>query len=962
MECFAQAPEKFSFQAIIRNGDQQLVSNSMVDLKILIKKGSKSGSTVYEEHHYKKTNDNGLVSLEIGTGEIAKGTFKDIPWNKGLYYIETYVDPNGEADFKVAGVSQLTSVPYALYSKSTENFTGEIMESQISDLTHFNSADILGTEMAFENWDKDASDDFDGQYSSLSGIPEIYNKEEINDLLRKGNRDNNNSNYQKLDLNGARISISSGNSINLTGWDTNANDDFSGDYNDLLNKPDIYDRYEIDEKLNGISAGEGITQSLNLEGDQLLISGGNSVLFENWDTNALDDFSGKFSDLLEIPQLYTAAQVDSIVVNLNGSEGTVQSLNLNANQLSITGANTISFENWDIDSSDDFSGDYLDLINTPQVYNKDEIDELLINIDGGIGIAPTLLLEETQLSITGGNTISFENWDTNAADDFSGSFADLIEVPELYTASQIDSLLINVEGGEGMVQSLSLEENLLSITGGNSISFENWDTNAADDFSGSFADLIEVPELYTASQIDSLLINVEGGEGMVQSLSLEENLLSITGGNSISFENWDTNAADDFSGSFADLIEVPELYTASQIDSLLISVEGGEGIVQSLSLEENLLSITGGNSISFENWDTNATDDFSGRFADLIEVPELYTASQIDSLFVSYEGGEAVVQSLSLLDNTLSITGGNSISFENWDTNAADDFSGSYSDLMDKPILFSGSYKDLTDIPQLYTTTEIDNLIAGIETGNGSPQDLILEGDALSITGGNSISFTGWDTNASDDFSGSYSDLMDKPILFSGSYKDLTNIPQLYTTTEIDNLIAGIEIGNGTPQELVLEGSSLSISGGNAVNFEGWDTNGADDFDGNYSSLTGAPQVYTQSEVDSIKAEILKQVEENYAKKALVVPFSSSRNIKTNDVGNTIACTLSATLTIDSNFIAMAVGDVINIEVHGTTFTVKGASGVVINGNSGGNTSIGNNDAYTGGIIRKTGNNSYIVL
>ena len=103
-------------------------------------------------------------------------------------------------------------------------------------------------------------------------------------------------------------------------------------------------------------------------------------------------------------------------------------------------------------------------------------------------------------------------------------------------------------------------------------------------------------------------------------------------------------------------------------------------------------------------------------------------------------------------------------------------------------------------------------------------------------------------------------------------------------------------------------------------------------------------------------------MEDNYAKKAQIIKFTASRNIIPNDVGNTITCIYSSTLTITSGFSTMEVGDVINVEVHGTELTIAGASGVVINGKSGGYTSIGNDEVYTGGIIRKTGNNSYIIL
>ena len=105
----------------------------------------------------------------------------------------------------------------------------------------------------------------------------------------------------------------------------------------------------------------------------------------------------------------------------------------------------------------------------------------------------------------------------------------------------------------------------------------------------------------------------------------------------------------------------------------------------------------------------------------------------------------------------------------------------------------------------------------------------------------------------------------------------------------------------------------------------------------------------------------MQNIEQNFSKKASVVSIPSSRNVNSNDVGNTISCTSSATLTITSGPSSMQVGDVINLEVHGTTLKVQG-SGTVINGKSKGSASIGNNCAYTGSLIRKTGKNSYIVL
>lgn len=48
------------------------------------------------------------------------------------------------------------------------NFTDDIGAT-----SHYTDSDIDGTESAFTGWDKDASDDFDGAYSSLTGVPDL---------------------------------------------------------------------------------------------------------------------------------------------------------------------------------------------------------------------------------------------------------------------------------------------------------------------------------------------------------------------------------------------------------------------------------------------------------------------------------------------------------------------------------------------------------------------------------------------------------------------------------------------------------------------------------------------------------------------------------------------------------------------------------------------------------------------
>ncbi|TDD93611.1 hypothetical protein [Flavobacterium cellulosilyticum] len=124
LNVFAQTPEKMSYQAIIRATDNTLISNSNVSLKIIIHQGAVNGTVVYQETHTVITNNNGLVSLEIGTGNVVIGKFSNITWQTGVFFIETQVDVKGGANYNIIGISQLLSVPYALHAKTADKIVG----------------------------------------------------------------------------------------------------------------------------------------------------------------------------------------------------------------------------------------------------------------------------------------------------------------------------------------------------------------------------------------------------------------------------------------------------------------------------------------------------------------------------------------------------------------------------------------------------------------------------------------------------------------------------------------------------------------------------------------------------------------------------------------------------------------------------------------------------------------------
>lgn len=120
-QVFSQAPNKISYQAIIRNSLGTLVTNQSVGMRISILQGGSTGSPVYTETHQPVTNSNGLVTLEIGTGTIFFGNFANIDWSNGPYFISTETDPTGGTNYSILGVSQLLSVPYALHANIADS-------------------------------------------------------------------------------------------------------------------------------------------------------------------------------------------------------------------------------------------------------------------------------------------------------------------------------------------------------------------------------------------------------------------------------------------------------------------------------------------------------------------------------------------------------------------------------------------------------------------------------------------------------------------------------------------------------------------------------------------------------------------------------------------------------------------------------------------------------------------------
>ena len=116
-------PQKMNYQAVVRNSSNELVANKTIGMKISIIKNTPTGTVVYAETQTPTTNDNGLISIAIGSGTIVTGTFTSIEWSQGPHFIKTEIDPAGGTAYSITSTSELLSVPYAFAAMYAMNAT-----------------------------------------------------------------------------------------------------------------------------------------------------------------------------------------------------------------------------------------------------------------------------------------------------------------------------------------------------------------------------------------------------------------------------------------------------------------------------------------------------------------------------------------------------------------------------------------------------------------------------------------------------------------------------------------------------------------------------------------------------------------------------------------------------------------------------------------------------------------------
>jgi len=287
---FAQSPQKMSYQAVVRNSSNILITSTTVGMRLSILQGSLTGTAVYVETQSPPTNANGLVSLEIGGGTVVSGTFAAIDWANGLYFIKTETDPLGGTNYTITGTSQLLSVPYSLHSKTAESIFGGITETDpifvASPANGIVNTNITNWNIAF-GWGNHATV---GYLTSFTENDPIWSAASVNYYTSTNMQTSGSAQLHFNNIINKPTTISG---YGIT-------DAFDGNYNSLTNKPTLFDGTWT--SLTGkptfatVATSGSYTDLLNLP-----------ALF-NGDYNNLSNkpilFSGNYNDLTNQPTLF----------------------------------------------------------------------------------------------------------------------------------------------------------------------------------------------------------------------------------------------------------------------------------------------------------------------------------------------------------------------------------------------------------------------------------------------------------------------------------------------------------------------------------------------------------------------------------------------------------------------------------------------------------------------------------
>ena len=692
---FAQAPEKFSYQAVVRNASNALVANTPVGVRVSILQGGVNGTIVYMETQTTVTNANGLITLQIGSGNVQQGNFAEINWANGTYFLKTETDPAGGTNYSVTSTQQLLSVPYALYAKDAGNgFSGDY-----NDLTNTPEIPTVPTNVsAFTN---DA-----GYITGYTETDPQFNAwdKDYNDLINKPTIPTVPTNVSAFTNDAGYLTSYTEADPQFNAWDK--------DYNDLINKPVIP---TVPTSVSSFTNDAGYLTSYTETDPQ----------FNAWNKD--------YNDLINIPQIPT---VPTNVSAFNNDAGYIT--NADIPEMPTVPTNVSSFTNdagyltsytetdpnvsaWAKEATKP-AYDYSEIANTP------EIPTVPTNVSAFVNDVPyltsfteqqVLTISNDTIFLTGGSFVKLPA----AAVGFSGDYNDLVNTPTIPSVPTDVSAFTNDAG---------------YITGYNETDpqFNAWNKD--------YNDLINTPQIPTVPTNVSAFTNdagyvtfmevqqAAGVPTVVSAFQNDANYITLSDVPAQVNADWTAtggkaqilNKPTLFSGNYNDLINKPTFATVATsgnyndlsnrptipvVPTVVSSFTNDAGYISSytetdphfnawdknyndLTNKPNLFS---GNYNDLSNKPNLAVVAISGNYNDLSNTPSIPTVPTNVSSFTNDAGYVTAGQ----LNAANYITASQIPTQVNADWNAT----SGVAQILNKPTLFSGNYNDLTNKPTIPT-------------------------------------------------------------------------------------------------------------------------------------------------------------------------------------------------------------------------------------------------------------------
>jgi len=354
-------PQAFSFKAMIKDRTGSPVVNRTVTLRISILQGAANGIVVYSERFRPTTNLYAQIDVEIGRGTVISGIFSAIDWGADEYYLKVEVDPKGGINFYVMSVSQLLSVPYALFAG---NLSGGQDNDDNAENELISNAYLSGTVLTIVEGDRTT-------LVELSGLMNYFEDDDASPT----------NELQNLLLNGHELTIQNGNTITLPDEVNDADADPINEIQELSLEGNI-----LTLTTSGAPIQIDLTpyldntdnQSLSLVGHELSILNGNTIVLpyeiNDADADPLNEIQVLSLDgnVLTLTTNGSPIQID-LTPYLDNTDG--QTLVLEDHLLTISNGNSIQIP----DNVDDADSDPLNEIQQISI----EGDRINLSRDGG---------------------------------------------------------------------------------------------------------------------------------------------------------------------------------------------------------------------------------------------------------------------------------------------------------------------------------------------------------------------------------------------------------------------------------------------------------------------------------------------------------------------------------------------------------------------------------------------------